>query len=91
MWLKGNHTIICHVEAITLSAERQAINSEDVFRRRGDTPPRLPDMDAAWTVGLLRRRRTEQCVRRAAQQGQGGKHTGTVSFERSTPATAVKT
>ena len=39
VWLKGNHTIICHVEAITLSAERQAINSEDVFRRRGDTPP----------------------------------------------------
>ena len=40
MWLKGNHTItIFHLEAITLSAERLAINSEDVFRRRGDTPP----------------------------------------------------
>ena len=38
VWLKGNHTIICHVEAITLSAERQAIKSEDVFRR-GATPP----------------------------------------------------
>jgi hypothetical protein len=38
VWLKGNHTIICHVEAITLSAERQAIKGEDVFRR-GATPP----------------------------------------------------